>query len=233
MVVDAAGAETEAARTVVTEHQWFPFEADLSRWAGQTVRLKLVADCGEADNTIGDWACWAEMRVEEAKPSLAVTLHDKPVELAHMPGPHPLAGVTLAALRGARRGWVEYEAVGLESHTPYLSDLLVNGVNVGTMPSGTGDETKGTWGEAVRLDLTPEAIAALTPATVLKVQNPGSDFFKVRRFCVIVELADGRLYSSDVHTLAYTQPPTWPYAEGVGVPFGESITADVRFALAE
>lgn len=46
-------------------------------------------------------------------------------------------------------------------------------------------------------------------------------------------LRDGRAFSSDVHTAAYAQPPTWAYAEGNGVPFGEEITADVRFGLAE
>jgi len=141
--------------------------------------------------------------------------------------------VTLEDLRAARRGWVSYEAAGLESVAPYVCDMVVNGVNVGPMPRGTGDETQGTWGDAVRGPLTAEAIAALTPTTVVQVRNPCRDFFKVRRLCIIVELTEGRVFSSDVHTTAYSQPPTWAYAEGTGVPFEEEITADVRFGLAE
>jgi hypothetical protein len=29
---------------------------------------------------------------------------------------------------------------------------------------------------------------------------------------------------------AYTQPPEWPYAEGIGVPFGENIAVEIWFA---
>jgi len=230
-VVDDAGLETEIARTVVTEHTWLPLEGSLEAWAGKTIRLKLIADVGEADNSSGDWASFAEMRIETPEPVLGVTLHDGPVELKHAPGPNPLAGVTLDQLRRARRGWVSYEAVGLDTQPPYVSDLVVSGVNVGHMPAGHGDETKSLWGDPVRIDLTPEAIAALLPTTVLKISNTGQDFFKVRHFFIILELEDGHLFSSDLHTPAYTQPPTWPYAEGIGVPFGDEITVDVRFAL--
>lgn len=231
LVIDEGGSETEIARRVVTDHRWEPFEGDLAPWAGQTVSLKLIADVGANDDSTGDWACWADMAIDTPEPVLQVTVHEQPVELKHAPGPHPLDGVTLGLLRGARRGWVLYEAVGLDAHPPYVSELLINGVSIGPMPPGSGDEVQGTWGEPVRMELTREAIAGLTPTTWLEIHNAGSDYFKVRRFCVIVELADGRWFSSDVHTSIYTQPPEWLYAEGTGVPFGASITADVRFEL--
>jgi hypothetical protein len=232
-VVDAEGTETEVARRLVTEHRWEPLEADLGPWAGQTISLKLISDVGPDDDSNGDWACWADMGIESATPVLAVTVHDEPVELLHAPGPHPLEGVTLEMLRGARRGWISYEALGLQCAEPYISTLQVNEVNIGPMPADDGDEVQGRWGTPIELPLTPEAIAALTPTTVVKVANGGSDYFKVRRFCAILELADGRRFSSRVHTQAYTQPPEWAHAEGTGVPFGASITADLRFDLVE
>ncbi|MBI5383376.1 MAG: hypothetical protein HZA90_01675 [Verrucomicrobia bacterium] len=74
VVLDAAGAETVAAQAVATQHAWLPLEADLSRWTGQSVRMKLIADVGPRDNSSGDWACWAEMRVETLRPVLTRSL---------------------------------------------------------------------------------------------------------------------------------------------------------------
>jgi hypothetical protein len=45
-------------------------EADLSQWAGSIVRLKLIADAGPADNPNGDWAGWADIRIESMTPLL-------------------------------------------------------------------------------------------------------------------------------------------------------------------
>jgi len=61
------------------------------------------------------------------------------------------------------------------------------------------------------------------------LKNPQSDYFKVRRFWIELELADGRKCSSEVSSATYTQPPGWTYAEGIGVPFGEDITTDIWF----
>ena len=56
--------------TLVKEHEWAPIEGDLSDFAGKTVRIKLISDVGKNDNSTGDWACWAEMRIETVSPSL-------------------------------------------------------------------------------------------------------------------------------------------------------------------
>jgi hypothetical protein len=69
-VVDAAGHETTAGRQSEAEHIWLPIEADLSRWAGQKVQLKLVSDVGPNNNSIGDWACWGDLRIETLSPIL-------------------------------------------------------------------------------------------------------------------------------------------------------------------
>jgi len=72
-VVEPDGAETVVAEKQWNERAWTPLEADLSRWAGKQVRIKLVSDVGPADNSACDWACWADMRVESAEPVLVFT----------------------------------------------------------------------------------------------------------------------------------------------------------------
>jgi len=58
---------------------WTPLEADLSRWAGRKIKLKLMADVGPHDNSSGDWACWSRLRLESLVPELQTTLRDRPV----------------------------------------------------------------------------------------------------------------------------------------------------------
>jgi hypothetical protein len=55
----------------------------------------------------------------------------------------------------------------------------------------------------------------------------------VRRFWLELQLADGRKCSSDTSTATFTQPPSWPYAEGIGVPHGTDIAVDVWFNVPE
>ena len=76
----------------------------------------------------------------------------------------------------------------------------------------------------------PQAIATLGGVNRFKILNPAGDSFKVRRFWIELELADGRKCSSKIHAPTYTQPANWLYAEGIGVPAGEEVEADIRFA---
>jgi hypothetical protein len=78
VVADADGAERVAAAVTVTKHEWLPIKADLSPWAGKNVRLRLVADVGPKDNSSGDWACWAEMRIVTRERQLIRTLLQPP-----------------------------------------------------------------------------------------------------------------------------------------------------------
>ncbi len=70
VVLDQNGKETVAAELPVKSHAWQPIEADLAKWAGQSVRIKLIADVGPRDNSGGDWACWAQQRIESLRPVL-------------------------------------------------------------------------------------------------------------------------------------------------------------------
>ena len=61
------------------------------------------------------------------------------------------------------------------------------------------------------------------------LRNPDSDCFSVRRFWIEVELADGRRCSSEISAATFTQPPDWAHAEGIGVPFGKDVAANIWF----
>jgi hypothetical protein len=78
-VLDETGVETVVAERTWIEHAWTPLEADLSRWSGRQIRLKLICDVGPADNSSGDWGCWANLRIESLAPVLVTTIHNQPV----------------------------------------------------------------------------------------------------------------------------------------------------------
>ena len=230
-VVDERGQETVVAEKQWIEHAWTDLEADLAPWAGQKVRVKLIADVGPEDNPVGDWACWAEMRIESREPVLGMSVHEERVSLRFEEGPYPVAGLTAGDLRAARRGWLHFEGIGLQHGAPYISTVALNGVPLGELPEAGGNEREDIWSEMQSVPLSPEAIASLRAVNQATIDNPGQDCFKVRRFWVELELADGRKCSSKVETRVYTQPPTWLYAEGIGVPFGEQIAVEIRFDL--
>jgi len=228
VVVDAEGKETTVAEKSWIERAWTPLAVDLSPWAGQSVRLKLLTDVGPKDNSSGDWACWAEMRIESLGPALNVALFDQPVELQRRPGPHPVEGLTIDQLRQAKRAWLHFEGIGLQNGAPYVSSAALNGVALGALPGAGGDEAKGVWTEAT-VPLPAEAIATLAEWNRLTIQNPGGDHFAVRGFWIELEMSDGRKASSQITATAFRQPPQWPHGYGAGVPLGQPIEVVVRW----
>ena len=227
-VTDEKGQETVVATKTVIEHAWTPIEADLSPWAGQAVRIKLISDPGPKDDTSGDWACWADMRLETLKPGLYRMLEGETERYRREPGPEPIAGLTLADLRGAKSARLVYDGCGLSgTGDPYGSFAVVNGVEIGNMAPAGGNEVQGVWVEKVSVPLTPEAIQKLTFRNKIAVRNPGRDSFKVRRFWLDLTLADGRRASSDISMATFTQPGDWLYSEGIGVPADGNIEVEV------
>lgn len=232
-VVDEAGAETVAAERTVTNHAWHTIEADLSQWAGRKVRLKLIADVGVRNDSTGDWACWADSRIESARPLLRRHLEPRMETCRHEEGPYGLAGLTLAQARAARHAWLRYDGKGLAGGGAHATFALLNGYTLGAMAAAGGDESAGKFTEKVGLALTPEAIASLDRRNRFVLRNPNGDAFSIRRVWIELELADGRKASSDISTATYSQPAEWKYAEGIGVPQGQDVAVDLWFALAE
>lgn len=229
-VVDAKGKETIAAEKQWIKHAWTPLEADLSRWTGQRVQIKLTADVGPKDNSSGDWAAWADVKLESLRPVLTASIHDAPVSLARQPGPHSVANLTVDDLRKARRAVLHFQGKGLGHSSPYISVARLNDMRLGELPAAGGDEVHGVWADA-SVEMPAEAIAALGEWNRLVIDNPGNDSFAVRGFWIELELADGRKASSDITATSYTQPPEWPYGEGERVAAGKPIEMTLRFRV--
>lgn len=73
-VIDETGKATPLGEKICREHAWVPWEFDLSAFSGKTIRLKLVADVGPAGNSVGDWGCWGDLRIETKDPVWVCTL---------------------------------------------------------------------------------------------------------------------------------------------------------------
>jgi hypothetical protein len=227
-VTDADGKETEVGRQVVAKHAWLPIEGDLTPWAGQSVRIKLVSDVGEGDDSSGDWAMWADMRLEGKEQEIIWGLM-KGEGQHYADPPLPLPGVTVDLLRNAKQAWLRYDGQGLSGTGKYATYAIVNDVKIGNMAPAGGSERDNIWTESVRVPLTPEAIQTLRLRNVFSLSNPSEDCFKLRNFWLEVELADGRKVSTQISTDVYSQPGTWLYAEGIGVPQGRQITLNLWF----
>lgn len=212
------------------EHSWEPLAADLSRWRGKTIRLRLMADVGDADNSSGDWAAWSALRIESAEPVLQTTVHDTEVKPRRTPPPDAVSTPFDAkAGDNVQSGVLHFEAIGLEGLPPYLVEAELNGVSLGSLPSTHGSETEGTWASG-SLELPDEAIATLQRWNRLVLTNPGRDSFKIRNVRLELRHADGTTRSSWVCRSTYTQPGSWRYASGEGVAFGEPISFDILLA---
>lgn len=229
VVLSADGAETVVAEKHSVEYAWTPLEADLSRWADQAVRVKLIADVGRANDSTGDWACWADMKFESLRPELALSLDAEVERHRRAPAPYPVAGLTETDLRTARSGWLRYDGKGLEGPGKWATFAVLNGVELGEMARAGGDEARGQFAEKVSVRLTPEALRSLGLRNRFVVKNPNHDSFSLRRFWIELELRDGRRGSSEVSTVTLSQPSGWPYAEGLTVPFGEDLAVEIWF----
>ncbi|NUP99081.1 MAG: hypothetical protein HUU35_04400 [Armatimonadetes bacterium] len=231
VVVVAGGTETVVAEQAVTDHRWVPLSADLSRWAGQEVSLKVLADVGPGDDSSGDWAVLAEPRYESLEAVPVRAFHAREGRYGSAPPPYPQPDLTVALLRAAKAGRVRYDGANLAGRGQYASYGVLNGVELGEMTPAGGQPDRGVFAERVAIELTPEAIATLGARNQFEIISQNGNHFKVRRFWVELDLADGRKASSRIATATYTQPPTWPYFEGIGVPLGENITAEIWFEL--
>jgi hypothetical protein len=228
-VLDASGSEAIVAQTTVRSHEWQPMEADLSHWAGQGIRLKLIADVGPNDDSSGDWSAWADMRIETLHPILHRQRETALERLRHPPGPHPLSKVSEAELRQGKSARLHYEGKGLEGPGPYATQATLNGIPLGDLPAAPGNESEAKFSASPGVPLSEVAIRSLGHRNQLRLNNPNHDCFSVRNFWIDLQLADGRDCSSDLSTAIYSQPPDWTFAQGIGVPAEDHITLDIWF----
>ena len=226
--VGVDGNFTVAGSAHVASHEWRRIEADLGAWTGKTIDVRLVTDCGK--NTAGDWGGWSDIRFETPEKEFVWDLlpdADKNLQAS----PHPVSGLTKALLQKAKKGVIRYEAIGLAGRHPvYGSFGLFNGLELGNMIPAGGNEQKNVWSKPVELKLSAEALKSLQMHNIFEVYNPGNDCFKLRNICLELELADGRKAASLIHSGVITQPGSWLYAEGAGVPPGSNIKVDLWFS---
>lgn len=57
------GPYAQIFETSSKAHQWIPHRVPLAEYAGQQVRLKFVADCGPANNSVTDHAHWGDVKI--------------------------------------------------------------------------------------------------------------------------------------------------------------------------
>lgn len=228
VVKDSTGRESVVGEQHVATHSWMPIRADLSAWAGQTIQIKLIADAG--GNTSGDWSGWADMRLETLRKELVWSLLPAGANMLE-PSPYPLPKITIADLRGAKQGVIRYQAMGMAGKHPiYGSFALLNKVELGGMISASGDEINNIWSKMVEIPLNDAALSSLTMHNIFEIYNPGNDCFKARNFCLELTLADGRKAASLINAGVVSQPGSWAYAEGAGVPHGNNIKIDLWFS---
>lgn len=220
-------------KTVMEEHvgkfEWKPFEADLTPWKGQKKLVRLVSDVGPDDNSEADHACWGDLRLE-TKESFMVYELDCRNELYAQETPQDYAKLSVEQIRSAKRAWLCYQGQGFNSMpNSYESHAVINGVNIGLMTEAGGSETKNIWSEERRTELTPEAVKALGLYNKLEVINAANDYYKLRRLRIVLELPDGKLVSSKISTVTFTQPGSWRYAEGITFPMEAKPTIPIGF----
>ena len=64
--LDNGGERTVLFDTHQQEFAWVARQVELGAWAGKTVTLRFVTDCGPDDNTVADHAHWGDVYVAEA-----------------------------------------------------------------------------------------------------------------------------------------------------------------------
>jgi hypothetical protein len=74
-LVDAQGKTHQLAEATGVQGEWREIRADLSPFAGQTVRLRLIADVGPNNDSTADWASWGEPAIRLTSPVKALEVH--------------------------------------------------------------------------------------------------------------------------------------------------------------
>lgn len=229
-VIDGDGKEQQLAEQVAYEYRWHDIEADLAPWSGQNIVLKIICDIGPADNSYGDWAALADLRLETRQAHFFYTLdpiHER-YAIAKTENSAPWSENFAGNIAKA---WLCYQAQGFNSSANYLPSYgILNGVDIGLLISATGTESRNIWSDEVRVPITsPAAIRSIGAGNTFAIDNRDVDCCKLCNFRLELELNDGRKLSSWLSTAIFSQPPSWAYAAGIRVPPDERITVPIVF----
>ena len=198
---------------------WAKRTVDLSAYAGESVRIKLVTDPGPDDNTYSDWALWGAPRVVAAAPMTRQHLLEEAPPDAFEPPPMPCPGLTESDLRdNIASAHLAIETAGVDGGQ-YASYMYFNGVRIGETPTSGADIS---W-KPCEIPLTPEALATIGASNIVVIRNPNQDFMKVRRLCLHIELADGRTCSSYIALGPWCSAVGWAHDEGQSVTVGHDL----------
>jgi len=72
IAVTGKGEEKELINQTWAKREWKEVSADLSAFAGKSIRLKFITDAGPRDDSTADWAAWGEPRVVEKTPVMRI-----------------------------------------------------------------------------------------------------------------------------------------------------------------
>ena len=194
---------------------WGNRKVDLTPWAGKSVQVKMITDVGSADNSYSDWALWGAPRIVSATPMVKqVLMEEASQENFEMP-PEACAEMEEQDLHRVADAYITLETAGVDGGR-YKSYMYFNGIRLGATPASAGDME---WKPGT-IALTPEALATLGPLNTVIIKNPNSDYMKVRRFCLHLELNDGRKCSSYIALGPWSSDAGWAHAEGFAVGVG-------------
>ena len=204
---------------------YMPFDAE--EWPnGKTVRIVHLRPEVVEKNIVEALSSWYWPRLERDYQSWFEAINASADFTSPPPPPaappHPVAGLTLSAVRSAAGARIVYESFGADA-PEYRSTVSLNGVALGNLPGGDGDK----WAAGPPIPISKEALRSIKPVNRLTIKNLNRDAFKLRKLYLEFTLADGRVASSNLIQSAYCSADTWAHAEGVSVPLGAPIEIDV------
>ena len=178
----------------------------------------MITDAGPADNSYSDWALWGTPRIVSKTPMVQQhLLEEAPPENFETP-PEACADLEEQDLHQVANAYITLETAGVDGGQ-YKSYMYFNGIPIGTTPPSGGDME---WKPGT-IELTPEALATLGPLNTVIIKNPNSDYMKVRRFCLHLELNDGRKCSSYIALGPWSSDTGWAHTEGLAVGVGHDL----------
>ncbi len=194
---------------------WANRMVDLTPWAGKSVQVKMITDAGPADNSYSDWALWGVPRIVVKTPMVQQHLmKEAPLEMFELP-PDACADLSEQDLHQIAYAYITLETAGVDGGQ-YKSYMYFNGVPIGVTPPSGGDME---WKPGT-IVLTSEALTTLGPLNTVIIKNPNSDYMKVRRFCLHLELKNGRTCSSYIALGPWSSDTGWAHTEGLAVSVG-------------